>query len=87
MSMTRDGRDRSSMHKRSRIHVPPGSGTHGHGAWMDGVGPMDDELIFNRTGSNIFTTTNMHYVLSNLGWRLSNQPSSLMTLPIDDPRH
>ena len=28
---------------------------------------MEDELVFNKTGSNAFVTTNMHYVLSNIG--------------------
>ena len=72
MSMTRDGRDRSALHKRMKIHVPPPSteaDEAGGGAWMDGVGPQDDELVFHKTGSNAFVTTNLHYVLGNLGIR------------------
>jgi ureidoacrylate peracid hydrolase len=77
MSMTLDGRDRSALHKRMKIHVPPpppveageASEARGAGAWMDGVGPEDDELVFHKTGSNAFVTTNLHYVLGNLGVR------------------
>lgn len=73
MSMTRDGRDRSALHKRMKIHVPPEEAFAGAectaGEWMPGVGPKGDELVFNKTGSNAFATTNLHYVLSNLGVR------------------
>ena len=27
---------------------------------------MGDEMVFNKTGSNAFVTTNLHYVLSNM---------------------
>ena len=71
MSMTRDGRDRSALHKRMQIHVPPTANGGGStaGEWMAGVGPRGDELVFNKTGSNAFATTNLHYVLGNLGVR------------------
>ena len=63
-SMTRDGRDRSALHKRMHIHVPPGDRQE---TFVEGIGPTSDELVFNKTGSNAFATTNLHYVLSNIG--------------------
>ena len=70
MSRTKDGRDRSKLHKRMNIHVPPANGAEvgdeGQGSFMKGVGPMGDEMVFNKTGSNAFVTTNLHYVLSNM---------------------
>eukprot|EP00937_MAST-01D_sp_MAST-1D-sp2_P006682 g6682.t1 len=65
-SMTRDGRDRSKLHKRMGIHVPP-SAEDGEASWMVGVGPRGDELVFRKTGSNAFVCTNIHYVLQNMG--------------------
>ena len=29
-------------------------------------GTHRDEMVFNKTGSNAFVTTNLHYVLSNM---------------------
>ena len=77
MSKTRDGRDRSALHKRMQIHVPPSavpggassSSSSQQGRWLDGVAPAGDELVFNKTGSNAFCTTNIHYVLGNVGVR------------------
>jgi beta-ureidopropionase / N-carbamoyl-L-amino-acid hydrolase len=67
MSRTKDGRDRSKLHKRMNIHVPPArNGLQDQGSFMEGVGPVDDEMVFNKTGSNAFVTTNLHYVLSNM---------------------
>ena len=70
MSRTKDGRDRSKLHKRMNIHVPPADGAEmrdeSQGSFMKGVGPIGDEMVFNKTGSNAFVTTNLHYVLSNM---------------------
>ena len=70
-SMTKDGRDRSRLHKRMGIHVPPPSagaqGSSAAGSWMSGVGPRDDEIVFLKTGSNAFVCTNIDYVLKNMG--------------------
>jgi ureidoacrylate peracid hydrolase len=64
-SMTRDGRDRSLDYKISGIHVPCGS-------WdaqvLDDIAPAD-EMIFRKTSSNVFVSTNIDYVLRNLGLR------------------
>jgi ureidoacrylate peracid hydrolase len=65
-NMTRDGRDRSLDYKISGIDVPRGS-------WeaqvLDEIAPADDEMIFCKTSSNVFVSTNIDYVLRNLGVR------------------
>jgi ureidoacrylate peracid hydrolase len=65
-NMTRDGRDRSLDHKISGIDVPRGS-------WqarvLDEIAPGEDEMIFRKTSSNVFISTNIDYVLRNLGVR------------------
>ncbi|HEX3411447.1 MAG TPA: isochorismatase family cysteine hydrolase [Stellaceae bacterium] len=65
-NMTRDGRDRSLDYKISGIDVQCGS-------WEaqvhDAIAPADDEMIFRKTSSNVFISTNIDYVLRNLGVR------------------
>ncbi len=63
-SLTQDGRDRSGEHKRLNLHVPPSSSL---AEFLAGVEPVKDEIIINKTASGIFTSTNLHYVLTNLG--------------------
>ena len=62
-NMTRDGRDRSLDYKISDIDVPRGS-------WeaqvLDEIAPADDEMIFRKTSSSVFISTNIDYVLRNL---------------------
>ena len=64
--MTRDGRDRSLDYKISGIDVPRGS-------WeahvVDEIAPVEDEMIFRKTSSSVFISTNIDYVLRNLGAR------------------
>ncbi|SMF45689.1 Nicotinamidase-related amidase [Tistlia consotensis] len=63
-ALTRDGRDRSLDHKLSGILVPRGS----EGARViDAVAPLDDEIVLPKTSSGIFNSTNVDYVLRNLG--------------------
>ena len=63
-SLTLDGRDRSLDHKISRLHAPKGS-------WeakvIDEVGPADDDIVIPKTSSGVFNSTNIDYVLRNLG--------------------
>ena len=63
-SMTRDGRDRSLDYKITGFNVPKGS-------WdaqvLDAVKPFDDEMQFPKTSSSVFISTNIHYILGNLG--------------------
>lgn len=63
-SLTRDGRDRSKGHKRLELHAPPGSGD---ACFLEEVAPVGDEIIINKTASGVFSSTNLHYVLNNLG--------------------
>jgi ureidoacrylate peracid hydrolase len=65
-NMTRDGRDRSLDYKISGIDVARGS----WGAQVvDEIAPADDEMIFPKTSSSVFISTNIDYVLRNLGVR------------------
>jgi ureidoacrylate peracid hydrolase len=65
-SLTKDGRDRSLDYKISEIDVPKGS-------WdarvLDEIAPLEDEIVFRKTSSNVFVSTNIDYVLRNLGTR------------------
>ena len=63
-NMTGDGRDRSLDYKISGIDVPRGS-------WeaqiLGEIAPAEDEMIFRKTSSSVFISTNIDYVLRNLG--------------------
>jgi ureidoacrylate peracid hydrolase len=65
-NMTLDGRDRSLDYKISRIDVPRGS-------WdaqiLDEIAPGTDEMVFRKTSSSVFVSTNIDFVLRNLGMR------------------
>jgi ureidoacrylate peracid hydrolase len=65
-NMTQDGRDRSLDYKVSGINVPRGS-------WdarvIEEIAPAEDEMIFRKTSSSVFISTNLDYVLRNLGVR------------------
>jgi ureidoacrylate peracid hydrolase len=63
-NLTRDGRDRSLDYKISGIDVPKGS-------WdaqvPEIVAPLDDEIVIRKTSSSAFISTNIDYLLRNLG--------------------
>jgi ureidoacrylate peracid hydrolase len=65
-NLTSDGRDRSLDYKISGINVAKGS-------WdarvPDIVAPLAHEIIFSKTSSSVFISTNIDYVLRNLGVR------------------
>jgi ureidoacrylate peracid hydrolase len=65
-SMTKDGRDNSLDYRISGLVVPKGS-------WdakvIDDIAPTDDEMVFPKTSSSVFISTNIDYVLRNLGVR------------------
>ncbi len=63
-SLTKDGRDRGKGHKRLELHAAPGSGD---ACFLEEVAPHGDEIIINKTASGVFSSTNLHYVLNNLG--------------------
>ena len=62
-SLTKDGRDRSLDYKITGFNVPKGS-------WdaqvLDQIRPLDDEILFPKTSSSVFISTNIHYILGNL---------------------
>jgi len=62
--MTHDGRDRSPGHKRLRLHAAPGSK---NAEFIEHVSPRGDEIIINKTASGVFNSTNIAYLLRNLG--------------------
>lgn len=63
-NLTKDGRDRSLDYKITGFSVPPGS-------WdaevIDAIKPAEDEMVLPKTSSNVFVSTNIDYVLRNLG--------------------
>lgn len=63
-SLTQDGRDRGPSHKRLGLLAAPGSK---EAEFLPEVAPQGDEIVINKTASGVFTSTNMEYVLRNLG--------------------
>jgi nicotinamidase-related amidase len=63
-SLTQDGRDRGPGHKRLNLHAPPDSK---EAEFLPEIAPQGDEIIINKTASGVFTSTNLEYVLRNLG--------------------
>jgi len=63
-ALTRDGRDRSLDHKLSNILVPRGSEL---AQVIDLVAPHEDDIVLPKTSSGVFNSTNIDYVLRNLG--------------------
>ncbi|WP_342361485.1 isochorismatase family cysteine hydrolase [Terrarubrum flagellatum] len=63
-SLTRDGRDRSLDYKLSGIFVPKGAW---EGKVIDAIAPDDDDIVLPKTSSGVFNSTNIDYVLRNLG--------------------
>ena len=63
-SMTADGRDRSLDYKITGFNVPKGSTD---AKMVDELTPTDDEIVFPKTSSSVFISTNIDYVLRNLG--------------------
>lgn len=65
-SLTKDGRDRSLDYKITGFNVPKGS-------WdakvIDAIKPDEDEIYLPKTSSSVFISTNIDYVLRNLGTR------------------
>lgn len=65
-SLTQDGRDRSLDYKITGFNVKPGS-------WdarvIDAIAPGEDEMVIPKTSSSVFISTNIDYILRNLGVR------------------
>jgi nicotinamidase-related amidase len=65
-SLTEDGRDRSLDHKLTPIHISPSNPA---GLPPENLGPVGDEILIPKTSSGVFNSTNIDYVLKNLGVR------------------
>jgi ureidoacrylate peracid hydrolase len=63
-SQTADGRDRSLDYKISGFNVPKGSPD---ARMVPELAPGDDDILFPKTSSSVFISTNIDYVLRNLG--------------------
>jgi nicotinamidase-related amidase len=63
-NLTADGRDRSLDYKLSSFFVAKGS-------WeakvLDAIAPGPDELVIPKTSSSLFNSTNIDYLLRNIG--------------------
>ena len=65
-SLTENGRDRSLDHKMTPIHIPPSLAA---GLPPKELGPVGDEILIPKTSSGVFNSTNIDYLLKNLGIR------------------
>jgi nicotinamidase-related amidase len=65
-SLTEDGRDRSLDHKLTPIHIPP---SLKEGLPPPELAPVGDEIMLPKTSSGVFNSTNIDYVLKNMGIR------------------
>ena len=65
-SLTAAGRDRSLDYKITGFNVPKGSSD---AKVVDELAPLPDEITFPKTSSSVFISTNIDYVLRNLGIR------------------
>jgi ureidoacrylate peracid hydrolase len=65
-SLTQDGRDLSLDYKISGLFCPKGSRD---AQVAEAIAPRGDEIVIGKTSSSVFISTNLHYVLGNLGVR------------------
>ena len=65
-ALTKNGRDRSAGHRRLDLLAAPGSK---EAEFLEEVAPVGDEIVINKTASGVFSSTNIHYVLGNMGIR------------------
>jgi nicotinamidase-related amidase len=63
-NLTRDGRDRSLDYKLSNFFIAKGS-------WeakvLDAIAPAEDDIVLPKTSSGLFNSTNVEYLLRNIG--------------------
>ena len=62
--LTLDGRDRGLDYKISGFHVAKGAWEAG---MIEGLEPLENEIVIPKTSSSLFNSTNAEYVLRNLG--------------------
>lgn len=63
-ALTEHGRDRGRAHKIRGIFVPPGSAD---ADIISELAPDADDIVISKTSASPFTSTNIDYVLGNLG--------------------
>lgn len=63
-SLTHDGRDRSMDHKLTPIHVAPDDPL---ALPVPELAPLADEILLPKTSSGVFNSTNIEYLLRNIG--------------------
>ena len=63
-ALTRDGRDRGLDYKITGFLVPRGSPD---ARVIDAIAPGADEIVLPKSASSVFNSTNIEYVLRNLG--------------------
>jgi ureidoacrylate peracid hydrolase len=63
-SLTADGRDLSLDYKISKMFCVKDSRD---AQVLDEVAPRGDEIVLTKTSSSVFISTNLHYILGNLG--------------------
>jgi len=63
-ALTKNGRERSLEHKRIGCLVPKGSKA---AKFIPEVKPENDEIVISKTASGVFNSTNIDYILKNLG--------------------
>ncbi|MGH6737118.1 MAG: cysteine hydrolase family protein [Methyloceanibacter sp.] len=63
-NLTADGRDRSLDYKLSNLGFPKGS----HEAQVvPEIAPLKDEIVLSKSSSSVFNSTNLDYLLRNMG--------------------
>jgi biuret amidohydrolase len=65
-SLTEDGRDRSLDHKMTPIHLAK---SDPDARPVAALAPVGDEIVMPKTSSGVFNSTNIDYLLRNLGIR------------------
>jgi nicotinamidase-related amidase len=62
--LTADGRDRSLDYKLSSMGFPKGSD---EAQVVPELQPLPDEIVLSKTSSSVFNSTNLDYLLRNMG--------------------
>jgi nicotinamidase-related amidase len=63
-NLTQDGRDRSLDYKLSNMGFPKGSD---EAQVIPELEPLPDEIVLSKTSSSVFNSTNLDYLLRNIG--------------------
>jgi nicotinamidase-related amidase len=63
-NLTQDGRDRSLDYKLSGFNIAKGSR---EARVIEDIAPKEDELVLSKTSSSAFNSTNLDYLLRNIG--------------------